>query len=255
MPRPLGPNEVHVHYALTASLGDVAAEPEDVLSVEESARAARFVRPRDRLTYVVAHGLLRRTLSRYADVDPREWVFDEGEHGKPRLAARHAPALAFNLTHADGLVACVIGSPGRAIGIDAEPIDRRVMDLMAIARRFFSPSEVASLEGRALERRQLLFVELWTLKEAYVKAVGQGLSHGFESFGFEIDDRGGLVFRTQHADSRAWQFRLYAPTDRHRLAVAAGGHDLGDVDVSVWTEGTPSDVCRLLATGSSPPSH
>ena len=89
-----------------------------------------------------------------------------------------------------------------------------------IAARFFSAPEVAWLHECAEGERQVRFVELWTLKEAYVKAIGTGLSQPLNSFGFTIDSNRQIHFEPPTGDTSPWQFELGQPTDRHRLAIA-----------------------------------
>lgn len=238
-------HDVHV-YATTVADAANLEELERVLSAAERERASRFVRPGDRATYIVAHELLRRSLSRYADVSPEGWRFEADELGKPRLSDVHAEGLSFNLTHTDGLVACAIGAPGVAIGVDAEAVDRRLPDLLAIARRFFSAEEASALGAQAPSSRPIAFSELWTLKEAFVKAVGSGLSHPLDQFAFELGDEGVLSFRSATTDPRDWQFALFAPTPRHRLSIALKGRAGERFDVSVSTEGGGAGSWVLL---------
>jgi 4'-phosphopantetheinyl transferase len=214
-------SEVHVWYQLTGDLGDAdLARFVSLLSSEELARCERFRFTRDRRDYAAAHALLRSSLSRYAALSPASWTFREADGGKPMLAAADgAPRLSFNLSHTHGLVACAIAG-GADIGVDVESADRDVDD--AVAERFFSPREHAGLRAcgpGALRARR--FIELWTLKESYVKAIGKGLSHPLDSIVFEIDDARHVRFMPPpDVDSRAWTFCLSAPAENYRLAVA-----------------------------------
>ena len=168
---------------------------------------------------------------------PEGWRFEADDVGKPRLSDVHAVGLSFNLTHTDGLVACAIAAPGVAVGVDAEAVDRPLTDLMAIARRFFTAEEASALGTQAPSSRPIRFFELWTLKEAFVKAVGSGLSHPLDQFAFELGDAGALAFRSATTDPRDWQFALFAPTPRHRLSIALKGRAGERFDVTVTTEG------------------
>ncbi len=209
-------------YRVTGRLGDDgAAEAVRWLSADERARHDRFVFARDRRDFAAAHALLRRTLSAHGPHAPHEWRFDTGEHGKPALPPSLAgdPPLVFNLSHTHGLVACVVSRGGDA-GIDVETIDR-VVSTRAIARRYFSPPELAALEACDPSRQQSRFIELWTLKESYLKAVGTGLTHPLNTFAFHFDPDGAIAFEPPDGvDAIGWQFELQAPSPRHRLAVA-----------------------------------
>jgi len=173
------------------------------------------------------------SLSRYAEVPPRQWAFRIDTGGKPSLVADEgAPLLSFNLSHTPGLVACAIAG-GADVGIDVESVDRIVDD--RVARRFFSARENAALRRCASDAlRARRFFALWTLKEAYVKAIGQGLSHPLNSVVFTIGDDDTIAFTPPAGvDADAWHFRLVAPTARHRLAVAVRRQDPGPVSIAL----------------------
>jgi 4'-phosphopantetheinyl transferase len=178
---------------------------------------------RDRLTFVSAHALLRHALSLYEDVPAGAWAFAQNEFGKPRLADRHRGIdIGFNLAHTHGLVACVV-CRGTDVGIDVESMNPRIHSL-DLATRYFSPTEVSGLQACAEHDRAARFIELWTLKEAYVKAIGTGLSHPLDTFSFVLHGSSSLRFEPPIGDQRpVWQFALFAPSELHRMAVAIGG--------------------------------
>lgn len=219
MVEPLAPGEVHVWYRTTGEMSDSDAAMS--LSPDERERAARFMFERDRVAFVAAHDLVRQALSQYADVAPAAWTFVTSKQGKPELDAAHAGlGLRFNLSHTRGMVACVVSS-GCDVGVDVEALDTQA-DIRALATRFFAPNEAAALDMCPEADRLPRFIELWTLKESYVKAIGHGLSHALDTFSFVIDGADTIRFNppaTEPPDR--WRFGLASPTDRHRLAVAA----------------------------------
>jgi 4'-phosphopantetheinyl transferase len=225
MGEPLGPSDVHVWHRLTGSVSPAEhAAALSRLSNDERERASRFVFDRDRVTFTAAHDLLRHALSHYEDVAPANWRFAATPHGKPVLCDAQAGCrLQFNLSHTSGLVACAV-SRGPDVGIDVEtvtPADRRT-DARDLAARFFSRMEAASLDACGDDERQARFIELWTLKEAYVKALGAGLSHALDTFSFMIPPAGPIHFEPPAGtDPACWQFALYSPSENHRMAVAA----------------------------------
>jgi 4'-phosphopantetheinyl transferase len=159
---------------------DLARALYALLSQEERARHAAFHFDRDRDAYLFAHSLVRRVLSQYDSAPAASWRFECNEYGKPFIAAPSSD-LYFSLTHTAGLVACAV-SLHAEIGVDAERIDRAVEFLM-LARRFFAPPEADTLEAAPETILPERFFTLWTLKEAYIKARGMGLSlplHDFE---------------------------------------------------------------------------
>jgi len=175
----LSSHEVHVWRAsldLTASRREGLLQ---YLSADELKRAERFHFAKDRARFIVGRGLLRAILSRYLNIDPSQLRFDCTAHGKPALAAGFSEAaLSFNLSHSDELALYAIAR-SREIGIDLERI-RYDRANVQIAQRFFSPREIMSLRGLPASRRSETFFQLWTRKEAYLKARGEGLSFPLE---------------------------------------------------------------------------
>jgi 4'-phosphopantetheinyl transferase len=218
----LVPGDAHIWYRFSESLDDDAVEAEVAqLSPDERVRCQRFVFRRDRRDFAAAHALLRRVLSMYDDVRPDAWTFVPDGNGKPALAHDFgAPPLAFNLSHTDGLVACAVARNAE-VGVDVESVERAT-DSRDIAERYFSESELAELDACPQEQRAARFIELWVLKEAYLKAIGSGLAHPLDTFGFSFDDAAGLRFNARpDALPAAWTFALFAPSALHRLALAA----------------------------------
>ena len=208
------------------------AEAVALLDLRERERLEHLRFARDRRDYAAAHALLRTELSRYAGGAPEAWRFVQDARGKPAVAdVPGAPALSFSLSHARGIVACAIAA-GLPVGVDVEPIDRDVHD-MEIARRFFSTDETARLARMAGEQeRRTHFFELWTLKEAYAKAVGLGLAQPWSTIAFEVDAARRVRFVPTHADRSAWQFALCEAVRGTRLAVAVniGSQIAFDID-------------------------
>jgi 4'-phosphopantetheinyl transferase len=154
------------------------------LDDEERARAARFAFEEDRQSYVAAHALLRAELSRRAERPPQAWRFAAATLGKPFLLDPPRD-LRFSLTHARGMVAVAIAE-GVEVGVDVEPADRRAEN-MKLAERFFAPEEVELLRAVEGDARRDLFFAIWTMKEAAIKATGQGLSRALDSFSVSPD--------------------------------------------------------------------
>lgn len=143
----------------------------DLLSPDERTRATRLRAAERRRRFVVARGVLRTILARYLDAEPASLRFDYGPHGKPALMA--AP-LRFNLSHSHDL-ALVAVAREREVGIDVERV-RDTVEVARLAARFFSPPEQALLAALSPADRPGAFFRLWTCKEAYLKATGEGMS-------------------------------------------------------------------------------
>lgn len=144
------------------------------LSESERARAARFARTSDRERFVASHAALRRILgNHYCDSSPGALEFEFNPHGKPRL--RDFPQVSFNLSHSGELALVAVTKSNRRVGVDVEEIrSEAVKD--GVAERFFSPGEMKRLKSLDGDERVLGFFRCWTRKEAYLKAIGRGIS-------------------------------------------------------------------------------
>ena len=185
------------------------------LDARERARAERFVMERDRHLHAMAHALLDHVLAQCGVVLPAS--FSRARHGKPELDPPCGdPPLRFNLTHTDGFAACAVVA-GPDLGLDAEAVDRRV-DHRRVAEGCFSVAEQAELAA-ATDLAEC-FSAFWTLKEAVVKAIGDGLTLPLQDFSFRLAPLGLSIAPGHGEDAARWHFERHAPTPRHRLALA-----------------------------------
>lgn len=157
------------------------------LSTEEQLRAARFRFDRDRLWFTAARGLLRAVLARYLGVQPAEVRFRYGPKGKPSLAwpPGDSGPVEFNLSHSQHVALCAVAR-GRRVGVDVERV-RSDIECEDVATYAFSLAEQRSLRALAPERRPRAFFTCWTLKEAYIKARGDGLDLPLDQFDVSLD--------------------------------------------------------------------
>ena len=212
-----------------------------ILSQGEISRYERFFFDRDRHLHLVAWALVRTMLSSYTDVNPEAWEFRTNRYGRPEISGpASTTTLRFNLSHTRGLIACIVAR-NIDVGVDVED-RRRDTSGPEIARRFFSAREVAALERLPGDEQAATFFEYWTLKEAYIKAVGVGISLGLGRFSFEFDDRGlhvddpdrrapTISFDGLDDDPAAWQFAQFEPTPHHAMAVAIRRSDAEDLEI------------------------
>jgi 4'-phosphopantetheinyl transferase len=195
---------------------DVAPYAHDALAVllsqAESQRAQRFIREQDRRRFVVARARLRELLGARLGVRPRDVEFAYGAHGKPALAPGGDPGLCFNVSHCGSLA--VYGfAEGRAIGVDVEAV-RAMRDQDDIARRFFSPRESAAYFAVAPLERPLAFFNCWTRKEAFIKAIGDGLHYPLDSFAVSLrPDEPARILRVgdKFGKDCGWQLYSFSP--------------------------------------------
>ncbi|ACA19137.1 4'-phosphopantetheinyl transferase [Methylobacterium sp. 4-46] len=142
------------------------------LPPDEAARIARFLQERDRFEREAAHGLLRHLLAAALDRPPGGIVLIRDASGRPALPG--TPDLDFNISHGAGWIAVALARGGR-VGIDVEGASRPV-DWDGVARSFLHPAELSQYRALPEARRPARALELWTVKEAFVKASGEGIA-------------------------------------------------------------------------------
>lgn len=194
------------------------------LSLEERERAGRFRFERDRRLFCAVHAGKRRILSRYLRVPAEEIAFCEGACGKPTLALPETtPSIQFNISHSKGLALLAVRWGGK-VGVDVETL-HPVQRMAPIFNRFASAAEKAAFAAapsRENDSGQLL-TAWWVEKEAFVKAVGRGLSLPFARFSIELDDAGEWKLAEMGKDFGEvsdWSLRLFSVGSYHLGAVA-----------------------------------
>ena len=171
----LSPGEVHLWIQHLEIHQAAVQQHQLLLSAEELARSKRFIHQKDHDSYVLSHGTARRILARYLQVSPDEIAFEYEQFGKPRLVRSLNPqSLDFNLSHSGNWFALALVLNAR-IGVDIEAI-RPESASLDVAARFFTPWENEELESLSGHDQVLAFFNCWTRKEAYLKAIGCGLS-------------------------------------------------------------------------------
>lgn len=222
----LHPHALHVWRIGLDQPSALRAGLQDSLSADERERAGRFVFTKDRERFVVARAALRDILSRYLQMAAGDIRFEYSEFGKPGLARLHQSTLQFNLSHSNG-VALLALTLNRRLGIDVEFI-RPIQDCNQIARRFFSANESAALFRLPAAQQPLAFFTCWTRKEAYLKAIGEGLSHPLEHFDVSLaPDQPAALLATRPDPAEASRWSLYglAAGAGYVAALAAEGRD------------------------------
>ncbi|MGE0538348.1 MAG: 4'-phosphopantetheinyl transferase superfamily protein [Pirellulales bacterium] len=222
----LGATEVVLYYVETSLAEDpqLVARCDRWLSTAEQAQRRRFVFDVDRRLYWISHVLLRSVIARYLECDPRELEFASNRFGRPEVVDPAPwPRLRFNLSHTRGLACCAV-TWARDVGIDVEDTTRNDVG-PEVSDHFFSPAEVAQLRACPIVAQQGQFFRYWTLKEAYIKARGMGLSLPLDQFSFSLAPDAWsttIAFsRTIADDPNCWQFWQQPVESRFLVAVAA----------------------------------
>ena len=154
--------------------------------LDELQRADRFRVGDLRNHYVAARGMMRDVLGRYLGTSPQSLAFTYAAHGKPSLAAPwHETGLQFNLAHSHGAAILAVAR-GESVGVDIEQI-RPMPNAGALMERFFAKEEINEWKSLPDEQRLEAFFRGWTRKEAYLKAIGSGLSFPLDRFCISLD--------------------------------------------------------------------
>ena len=149
-----------------------------LLSLDEKNRANKFKFKKDYLRFVIGRGILRKLLGKYVGINPTEISFQYGEYGKPSLPKQNL--LQFNISHSKDLILLAF-SRNVSLGVDLEYLNSHI-EIKEIATRFFTKNEVKSLLALPEKQQIVGFFNCWTRKEAFIKAVGEGLSFPLDSF-------------------------------------------------------------------------
>lgn len=168
------------------------------LSDQERVRMARFLREEDARAFAVSHVAMRQCLADILSVDEGLLQLSQDQHSKPYLKG-YQDRLHFNLSHSKDYALIAVSEQG-AVGVDIE-YHRERIDCLALSERFFAKAEHAFLLSVSESDRLSAFYDIWTAKEAYVKAIGQGLSYGLDRFsvvsseiglsdGYDLKDEG-----------------------------------------------------------------
>jgi 4'-phosphopantetheinyl transferase len=224
-PLKLSPDAVVLWFTFPDEITDdrLTESYASLLSPDEVRRCGRFVFARHRRDYIIARAVVRTVLGRCTGVDPRWIEFEVNAYGRPEMRrTEQVLPVRFNLSHTDGLIMFGVALD-LDIGVDVEAVDR-AGDFLEISERYFAPEENEALHVLAPEARNRRFMELWTLKESFMKACGLGFSMPLESFSFQLDaDRAPrLRLSGPGASPARWSHRLLRPTPRHQAALTLG---------------------------------
>lgn len=198
-----------------------------LLSKEERERATRFLFERERGHFVFGRAMLRTILGSALGLSGAQVPIQVGASGKPEI--RGCGGYSFNLSHSGDYAALAV-TQGMQVGIDIE-VHRPNCDFRAIAAEYFCPAELANLEACSLHV-EAMFLRYWTLKEAYLKAVGSGLLGSLRGLDVSCVDES-AVFENQSSLGGIGLQVLNAPPG-YSAAVGADGGALS-VSIELWS--------------------
>lgn len=200
-----------------------------LLSQEEAARAERFISDVHTRHFTAARGILRRLLGNYLAIPPEDVIIRRDRQGKPYLDYPAAAApLCFNLSHSRG-VALFGFSVNRRLGVDVERIDPG-RSPEKLARRFFRPEEYRAVMAASGPARHEMFFRYWTIKEAYLKAVGDGIAR-LGDIAVQEDPAGCRIRDAAKGADKDWSIRPVSIRAAYAGAVAFDGKPPAAVSV------------------------
>ena len=184
----LANNEIHLWMTKPEELlgkDELLTTYATLLTSKETAKQQRYKFAKDRHDALITRAFIRDLLSYYADIAPQDWQFEKGEKDKPEIINCPLP-LRFNISHTKNLIICAVTLEDD-IGCDVENTGRN-NDVLAIAERYFSPTESKELFALPVAQQRNRFFDYWTLKESYIKAWGLGFAIPRKDFSFNIAD-------------------------------------------------------------------
>jgi 4'-phosphopantetheinyl transferase len=205
----LSTDKVYLFYADVRALEEInASTSERWLNHSEQSRLEHFHFERDSKLYQLSHCMLRWVLSHYTGQLPEHLEFEVNNYGKPSLKGNDD--ISFNLSHSNGIAVLAMGK-NRELGVDLEQINYQ-KEIHNILDHFFHPDEIFQFKTLKNTQKSALFFKLWTLKEAYIKAKGMGLSIPLNAFNFDCTQAPILeVFFQAELNEKTspWQFSLF----------------------------------------------
>jgi len=236
----LSTGEIHIWTASITDDDNVTANLFPILSQDERATATQFAFDRDRTRYIQAHGIVRRILADYSGIDAAALTFTHNHHGKPHLAGKpNGQNLQFSISHSDSccLIAVRLDQP---IGVDIEKVRDRPQ-AAEIAQRYFTADEARLIRSLKGELQRNAYFDLWTHKEAVVKALGIGLAGNLHRIAFDLNPIQGLRLVAWDSDpsiGRTWSIFRLDPAPGYVGAVASV-HPVRSLTLKSWNPTVP----------------
>lgn len=227
-------NDIHLWMVNPTQISETP-ELRAMLCAEELNKVDRYRLPASKHSALITRAFIRLLLSKYAPIKAPAWQFSISDLGKPEI--KNPPlALRFNLSHNDKMIICAL-CLNNDIGCDIEDLTRKI-SVNAIAKRFFSAQE-----AQLIKMAPTRFFEYWTLKEAFVKATGLGISQGLDTFSFLINeakethfnDNISLTFseKSLQKTPQNWYQALLFPDNKHCIALSVDKKKQTDIKPTI----------------------
>jgi 4'-phosphopantetheinyl transferase len=231
----LNSQDVHLWRAFLCRSATYIDKLTPLLSADELSRAASFHFENDRDRFILCRGILRIILGRYLDMNPKHLKFRSGPYGKPYLVNEFQGAqVQFNLSHTQHLALYAFTS-NHIIGVDVEYV-RPILDIEQIAALNFSNYENNIFKTLRPNQKEVAFFNCWTRKEAYIKAIGEGLNLPLRSFDVSLAPNESarlLSINGSTNEASHWSIESLVPASDHVAAVAIKGCNY-DINYYEW---------------------
>ena len=213
--------EVHIWRIDLSDLANVKPELFNLLSADERQRADKFHFEKDRSRFIIRRAILRMLLGEYLNAPPGELGFIYNNFDKPSLAFN--TEIYFNASSSNnvGIVAIMLNA---RIGIDVELIDAQFPKL-EIAERYFSTDEVRAIHDLQPELQTAVFFDCWTKKEAFVKAVGDGMSHPLPNMVISSEKWASFLVNATSVETEGWNVTSFIPEKNYIASLAYEGKE------------------------------
>jgi len=204
-----------------------------ILSEDERERADKLKVEDKKQQYIITRGVLRQRLGLLTNIEPEDFVFKFLEHGKPVLANNHqCTDITFNISHSHDLALIAI-SQKQNIGIDIEKINQE-SDHKALITRFFSKAEQSEFQTMQEANKARAFCACWTRKEAFIKAIGSGVSYGLDKFDVTVDPENQIPEINLHKPSEEIWSAINLPINDEYMACLVSDRDGDGLSVRRW---------------------
>lgn len=230
----LDPGEIAFVYTFTDKLlpDGLREKYQGVITRSEADRIARYQQEEIRNNGLITRALIRYVLGQITSISPESLVFEKSPHGKPVLKdGQTLKPIQFNISHTRDLTCCAI-TLGNPVGVDVESLHRKVN--LSIAPRFFSKTEAHLIQKLPEEQQKAAFLDLWTLKESFIKAKGKGLAMPLNQFSFNIAPKKiSVSFDESIGDEpKGFSFfRLFLPGDYQAAITTLSRYPKGNIKV------------------------
>jgi len=218
-PAALNQNEVHIWLVDLSDFANTESALLKLLSTDEHQRAERYQFETDRLDYILRRGAMRLLLGSYLAVQPAKLEFIYNNYGKPALDVEAAP-IYFNASSSNHIELLAITNVN--IGVDIELVDIE-FPYLEIAKRYFSTDEVREILNLQPDLQATAFFNCWTKKEAYIKAIGDGMSHPLPELAISSDEHGQFSVNAISNETTGWCISSFIPQLNYIASIAYEG--------------------------------